>query len=101
MATAPLTTKPTPERIFKHAKRVSEHSGSQDSVRTGSFHGDRRRPDQPATLAKKVGVAERGARILADYLTVQGFLTKESDRYALAPETAVFLDAGRPPIWDR
>jgi predicted O-methyltransferase YrrM len=29
-------------------------------------------------------------------LTIQGFLTKENDRYALAPETAVFLDRRSP-----
>src|SRR5258708_36869230 len=52
--------------------------------------------DQAAALAKRAGVAERGARILADYLTIQGFLTKENDRYALAQETAVFLDRRSP-----
>lgn len=31
-------------------------------------------------------------RILCDYLVVIGFLTKEGDRYGLAPDSAMFLD---------
>lgn len=52
--------------------------------------------DTPATLAKATGAAERGVRILADFLTVHGFLTKAGDRYALTPSTAVFLDRRSP-----
>jgi len=47
-------------------------------------------------LAAKVGAAERGARILADYLTIQGFLTKGDGVYALTPSSATFLDKRSP-----
>ena len=36
-----------------------------------------------AELAVKCGTAERGVRILADYLTILGFLTKSQDQYEL------------------
>jgi len=49
-----------------------------------------------AALAGACHVAERGARILADYLSIIGFLTKEGDRYALTPDTATFLDRQTP-----
>ena len=52
--------------------------------------------DQVPALAERCGAAERGVRILADYLTIQGFLTKEGDRYKLTPDSAVFLDRRSP-----
>jgi hypothetical protein len=35
-------------------------------------------------------------RILADYLTIQGFMIKEGDRYKLTPDSALFLDRRSP-----
>jgi SAM-dependent methyltransferase len=52
--------------------------------------------DTPTALAAKVGAAERGARILADYLTIQGFMTKTDGVYALTPSSATFLDRRSP-----
>jgi precorrin-6B methylase 2 len=49
-----------------------------------------------AALAAKVGAAERGARILADYLTIQGFMTKLDGVYALTASSAAFLDRRSP-----
>ena len=50
----------------------------------------------PAELARRTGAAERGVRILADYLVVHGFLTKTDGRYGLAPVSAMFLDPKSP-----
>jgi precorrin-6B methylase 2 len=47
-------------------------------------------------LASETGFAERGVRILCDYLVVAGFLTKSGETYALTPSSAVFLDSGSP-----
>jgi ubiquinone/menaquinone biosynthesis C-methylase UbiE len=47
-------------------------------------------------LAADCGAPARGVRILADYLTVLGFLTKTGDRYALTPDSAAFLDRKSP-----
>ena len=44
------------------------------------------------TLAERCGASERGTRILCDYLTVGGLLTKDNGAYALTPESAAFLD---------
>src|SRR5260370_25236886 len=38
----------------------------------------------------------RGIRILADYMTVAGFLVKSGERYSLTPDTAFFLDSRSP-----
>ena len=53
-------------------------------------------PATAAELAKHCGAAERGARILADYLTIQGFLKKSGKEYSLTPDSAKFLNRKSP-----
>jgi hypothetical protein len=48
------------------------------------------------TLGERVGAAERGVRILADFLTILGFMTKTDGVYALTPSSAAFLDQRSP-----
>lgn len=47
-------------------------------------------------LARTCQASPRGIRILADYLTILGFLRKHDDQYELTPDTAVFLDRKSP-----
>jgi ubiquinone/menaquinone biosynthesis C-methylase UbiE len=49
-----------------------------------------------AALAPACQASEKGVRILCDYLTIHGFLTKSGDTYALAPDTGIFLDKKSP-----
>lgn len=49
-----------------------------------------------SAIAKQCAAAERGVRILCDYLTTLGFLTKQADAYGLTPDTAMFLDKKSP-----
>jgi hypothetical protein len=50
----------------------------------------------PESLAARTGAAVRGARILADFLTIRGFLEKHDGAYSLTPSTAAFLDRRSP-----
>jgi 2-polyprenyl-3-methyl-5-hydroxy-6-metoxy-1,4-benzoquinol methylase len=49
-----------------------------------------------AQLAAGCKAAPRGVRILADYLTVLGFLRKHDDRYELTPDSDSFLNRRSP-----
>ncbi|MEY2489537.1 MAG: hypothetical protein QOC70_1479 [Verrucomicrobiota bacterium] len=49
-----------------------------------------------ADIAVKCGAAERGIRILSDYLTTLGFLEKNDGRYSLTRDSAAFLDQESP-----
>jgi len=49
-----------------------------------------------SAIAERINGSERGIRILCDYLTVRGFLSKEGDRYSCSPTAAVFLDKHKP-----
>ncbi|MBV8072730.1 MAG: methyltransferase domain-containing protein, partial [Acidobacteriaceae bacterium] len=52
--------------------------------------------ETPASLATRCRASERGMRILCDYLTVLGFLSKQDGKYSLTPTSAVFLDHRSP-----
>jgi len=49
-----------------------------------------------ADLAEACRASPRGVRILADYLTVLGFLHKNGDAYELTPDSEVFLNRNSP-----
>ena len=47
-------------------------------------------------IAARLKSAERGVRILCDFLTTRGFLVKSAGSYAVSPTVAPFLDARSP-----
>ncbi len=47
-------------------------------------------------IAEACRAAPRGVRILADYLTILGFLQKDGDCYRLTPDAEAFLDRRSP-----
>ena len=50
----------------------------------------------PALLAERRSASERGMRILCDFLTMSGFLTKSNGSYQLTQDSAVFLSTHSP-----
>ncbi len=49
-----------------------------------------------AEVAERCKTAQRGARILCDYLTVLGFLEKRGERYSLTKDSETFLVRSSP-----
>jgi hypothetical protein len=47
-------------------------------------------------IARRAQASEKGIRILCDFLTIRGFLTKQSETYGLAPDAAIFLNKRSP-----
>ena len=47
-------------------------------------------------LAQRSQASEKGMRILCDFLTIHGMLTKDADQYALTLESATLLDNRSP-----
>jgi hypothetical protein len=52
--------------------------------------------DTAEGIAAASGAAPRGIRILADYLTIRGFLTKSGRHYQPTPVSRAFLDRASP-----
>ncbi|HEX3183748.1 MAG TPA: class I SAM-dependent methyltransferase [Pyrinomonadaceae bacterium] len=49
-----------------------------------------------ADIAQRCQASEKGIRVLCDYLTIMGMLTKQGKNYALTVDSAVFLDKRSP-----
>lgn len=53
-------------------------------------------PGDVASIARHAKAAERGIRILCDFLVISGVLTKENGKYRHTPTSAAFLDPRSP-----
>lgn len=96
MAKAERASQPSPELFFEtinaYQRTAALRAAIELEVFTAIGEGRQTVPD----LAARCRTAERGIRILCDYLVVIGFLTKEGTRYGLTPDSAVFLDRRSP-----
>ncbi len=96
MATPTATSRPTPEHIFNTLSAYQQSAALKAGIELDIFTVIADGANTSVLLAAKTGAAERGVRILCDYLTIHGFLTKEAERYALTQESAVFLNRHSP-----
>jgi ubiquinone/menaquinone biosynthesis C-methylase UbiE len=96
MATPSATGRPSPERIFSLLNAFQNTAALQTGIELDVFTVIGSGSNTPAMLAEKTGASERGLRILCDYLTIMGLLTKDDGRYALAQDSAIFLDRHSP-----
>lgn len=95
MSTAPAS-KPSPELIFGSLISYQQAFALKAAIELDIFTAIAEGASDAASLAKRVNAAERGVRILADGMTVQGFLRKENGKYSLTPDSAIFLDKRSP-----
>ena len=86
----------SPERIFGMMQAHVQSAALKGGIDMGLFTAIGAGNTTVATIAAACGASERGTRILCDYLTVAGLLTKTGGAYGLAPESAAFLDRKSP-----
>ncbi len=96
MTTQNRAGEPTPQLFFQTANAYQRSQALKAAVDLDLFTGIAEGKDTVLALAQRCGAAARGVRILADYLTIQGLLTKEGSRYKLTQDSAVFLDRKSP-----
>jgi ubiquinone/menaquinone biosynthesis C-methylase UbiE len=87
---------PTPERIFETMNAFQRTQALGAAIELDLFSAIGEGASAAKSLGERVGAAERGVRILCDYLVVIGLLSKNDGRYSLAPDTALFLDRRSP-----
>jgi 2-polyprenyl-3-methyl-5-hydroxy-6-metoxy-1,4-benzoquinol methylase len=92
-AAAPM---PTPSRLFQTFNAYQQTAAMRAAIDLDVFTAIADRQTTAREIAQRAGAAERGIRILCDYLTVMGFLTKDDSHYGLAPDAALFLDRRSP-----
>ena len=89
-------THPGPERIFETMFAHQRTAALKAAIEFDLFTAIGEGVDTASALASRARAPERGIRILCDYLTILGFLSKLDDRYALTPESAAYLDRRSP-----
>src|ERR1700722_11989631 len=87
---------PSPELFFDTISAFERTEALRAAIELDLFTlvaaGHRTAPQ----LANACQAAPRGVRILADYLTIVGFLRKNEDQYELTADTEVFLNRRSP-----
>jgi 2-polyprenyl-3-methyl-5-hydroxy-6-metoxy-1,4-benzoquinol methylase len=96
MATPSPSQRPSPEHIFGVLTAFQSSAALKAAIELDIFTAIAEGADRASAIAQRVKAAERGVRILCDYLTIQGFLTKTDERFALTQESAIFLDRHSP-----
>jgi ubiquinone/menaquinone biosynthesis C-methylase UbiE len=87
---------PSPLPFFETVNAYQRTAALKAAIELNVFTAVAEGSGTAADVARRCGAAERGVRILCDYLAILGFLTKQAGRYALTPDSATFLDSRSP-----
>ncbi|PYV33038.1 MAG: methyltransferase type 12 [Acidobacteria bacterium] len=87
---------PSPERIFQMLNAYQQTAALKAAIELDLFTAIGEGNVSPQALAKRCSAAERGVRILCDYLVVHGMLDKNGKAYGLTSDAAAFLDRRAP-----
>jgi ubiquinone/menaquinone biosynthesis C-methylase UbiE len=90
------TQQPSPLHFFDTANAYQRTAAIKAAIELEVFTAIGEGRTTAQELAERCCAAERGMRILCDYLVVIGFLTKDGARYGLTQDSAVFLDRRSP-----
>lgn len=85
------TAAPSPELFFQTLSAYQRTAALKTAIELDLFSAVHDGAATAPTIAEHIGASLRGTRILCDYLTLLGFMTKSGDRYSLTPDTALFL----------
>ena len=94
--TAPSQQPPTPERFFNAMNAHQLTEATKSAIDLEIFTAIAEGNTTAQAIAARCHAAERGVRILCDFLTIHGFLTKDGSNYGLAPDAALFLNRHSP-----
>src|SRR3989440_10599893 len=97
MSTEPQQTRqPSPALIFDTLNGYQRSQAIKTAVELELFTAIGEGKTTAKEIAERCGASARGTRILCDFLTIIGFLTKQDNKYALTPDSAMFLDKRSP-----
>ena len=87
---------PTPALLFDTLNAYQRTEAIKTAIELGLFTAIATGNTTAKEIAKSCSASERGTRILCDFLVIAGFLTKQDGRYALTPDSKMFLDKNSP-----
>jgi len=90
------TVAPTPELIFDTMQAYQRTAALRAGIELEIFTAIAEGATSVDAIAGRSHASTRGTRMLCDYLTIIGFLSKNGDAYQLTPDSAVFLNKRSP-----
>ena len=97
MSTAPQNLPaPSLEPIFDALSAYQRTAALRGAIELDLFTAIGEGNTTSKAIAARIQASEKGTRVLCDYLTVIGFLTKQANAYGLTQESAVFLNRHSP-----
>ncbi len=96
MATHNAAPQPNPLRVFEALDAYQITFALKTGIELEVFTHIADGAKTAADIARCANTSERGMRILCDFLTIIGFLTKDGSNYGLTQDAAVFLNKKSP-----
>ena len=96
MAISGQSQPPSPLKFFAAMNAFHLTAALKTAIELDLFTAIAEHNSTAAAIAKHVQAAERGIRILCDFLVVHEILTKSAQNYALTQDSAVFLNRKSP-----
>ena len=90
------TPPPSPDLFFNTVGAYQRTAALRAAIELNLFTAIGDGAHTVSAVAGRCNASERGTRILCDYLTIIGFLTKAGDNYQLTPDSACFLSTRSP-----
>jgi ubiquinone/menaquinone biosynthesis C-methylase UbiE len=87
---------PNPLRVFDALNSFQRTFALKAAIELDLFRHIAAGATRVPELSARLQASQKGVRVLCDYLTISGFLQKQGDVYALAADTALFLDSKSP-----
>jgi SAM-dependent methyltransferase len=92
----PKAAPPSPMRIFEALNAYQKTAALKAAIDLDIFTHIANGATTTSQIAAKTSSSEKGARILCDYMVLQGFLNKKGSSYNLAPDAEFFLNRQSP-----
>jgi len=90
------TGAPSPALVFDTLFAYQRTAALRAAIELDLFRAIGEGPGDVASIARRSSASERGTRILCDFLTVIGLLSKSEGRYGHTQTSAMFLDPCSP-----
>ena len=87
---------PSPALIFDTLGASMRSSALHGAIKLDLFTAIADGNKTVSAIAARIQASEKGTRVLCDFLTIIGFLTKQGDEYSLTTDSNVFLNRHSP-----
>ena len=93
---SPATQQPSPLLFFQTINSYQRTEALKAAIELGVFTTIAEGNTTVAEIARRCEAADRGIRILCDYLCIMGFLNKDGNNYSVTIDSATFLNRNSP-----